>query len=340
MATMRDVAKLAGVSLATVSFAINNTKPVAPATLERVREAMDTLDYRPNAIARALASKRTRIIALLFPMEDHSLSGTALKFFTAAAEAASELGYNLILWPGDNGAEHIDRVVSNGLIDGVILMEVHLHDERVVRLRELGVPFTLIGRTRELSGISYVDVNFEGAVIDALARFEALGHRSIGIVFDDDGDPGTSDYGPVARTRDTYLERMRAIGATPGIFSCAESSSAGRALVPRILAEMPDVTALLLINEHASPGIVSALAAHGRPVPEAVSVLVVGASVDIVSAADPELTVYESPSRELGRRGVRDLIQRLENPDLEPAAALVDCRYVDVNSIAPARQRA
>lgn len=336
---MRDVARRAGVSLATVSFAINNTKPVAPATRERVEAAMAELGYRPDPIARALASRRTRIIALLFPVLQHTLGGTALKFFTSAAAAANDAGYTLILWPGNNDAEQIDTLVSKGLIEGAVLMEVHLGDTRVDRLRELGIPFSLIGRTADLTGLSYVDVNFEGAVIAGLDRLRALGHRDIGLVFGDGGDPNIHDYGPVVRTRETYIERMRAHGETPRVFSCAESSAAGRELAPRILAEAPQLTALLLLNEQATAGIVGALAQAGCPVPEAISMLALGSSPEISGASNPEISVYESPSLELGRRGVAALIAMLEDPGTEPARALVDCRYVDFGSTAPALAR-
>jgi DNA-binding LacI/PurR family transcriptional regulator len=94
---MRDVARLADVSIATVSFVINDTKPVAPATRARVEEAMLQLGYRRNALGRALASKRTRIIALLYPALQRRLSETAVKFFTSATQTAKDLGYNLVL---------------------------------------------------------------------------------------------------------------------------------------------------------------------------------------------------------------------------------------------------
>ena len=87
MATMQEVAVHAGVSIATVSFVVNNTKKVSPATRERVQASMAALGFRNNAIARALASKRTRIIALLVPSVEHRMRVTALEFFTAPRHA-------------------------------------------------------------------------------------------------------------------------------------------------------------------------------------------------------------------------------------------------------------
>ena len=85
---------------------------------------MQELGFRRNVVGRALASKRTRIIALLFPALQHSFSGTVVHFFTSAAAAARELGYNLVLWPISNDAGQTTELTSSGLVDGVILMEI------------------------------------------------------------------------------------------------------------------------------------------------------------------------------------------------------------------------
>ena len=99
MATMQDVATLAHVSLSTVSYAINNTRPISAATRERIERAMVELDFRPNAIARSLASRRSRILALTFPGIENRLGSTVMEFVTSAAEAARARGYHLVVWP-------------------------------------------------------------------------------------------------------------------------------------------------------------------------------------------------------------------------------------------------
>src|SRR5918998_5728985 len=93
--TMREVAAAAGVSIATVSFVVNNSKPVAPETRERIERAVAELGFRRNVVARALVSRRTRIIALAYPMVEHRLGGSASEFITSAAQAASAAGYHL-----------------------------------------------------------------------------------------------------------------------------------------------------------------------------------------------------------------------------------------------------
>jgi DNA-binding LacI/PurR family transcriptional regulator len=92
MVTMRDVADRAGVSIATVSFVVNGTKPVSADTRTRIERAMADLGFRRNAVARALASRRTHILAMAYPALDHELSSSSLEFFTSAAATAALIG--------------------------------------------------------------------------------------------------------------------------------------------------------------------------------------------------------------------------------------------------------
>ena len=169
MPTMRQVADHAGVSIATVSFVVNNTKPVTAATRARIEASMAELGYRPNAVARALASRRTRILALAYPARDHRLGGSGMEFMNAAAQAAGEHGYHLMIWPGANDGPELTELVGQQLVDGVILMEVQLDDPRVPALQSSGTPYALIGRTADPSGSLHVDIDFEQTTRDAIA---------------------------------------------------------------------------------------------------------------------------------------------------------------------------
>ena len=121
MATMQDVATRANVSLSTVSYAINHTRPISAGTRERIERAMAELDFRPNAIARSLASRRSRIVALTFPGIENRLGGTIMEFVTSAAEAARERGYHLVVWPyAPSEADEMCEMSRQGLADGVI----------------------------------------------------------------------------------------------------------------------------------------------------------------------------------------------------------------------------
>jgi transcriptional regulator with XRE-family HTH domain len=149
MPTRKDVAERAGVSEATVSYALSGKRTISQATRERVFEAMRELDYRPNLMAQALAGGSSSIIALLFPSQERGISNADLEYVLGAASAARELGYHLLLWPTeDRDVSDVASLYQAGLIGGVLLMEVRMKDERLRTLGKAGVPVGLIGGPR------------------------------------------------------------------------------------------------------------------------------------------------------------------------------------------------
>ena len=95
----------------------------------------------------------------------------------------------LVLWPVGNDGVELRELLGQGLVDGVVLMEVQLDDPRVDVLRETGTPFALIGRTTELEGLSHVDIDFDTTVQDAIGHLYDLGHRELMLVSGDLADP-------------------------------------------------------------------------------------------------------------------------------------------------------
>ncbi|MFS2030412.1 LacI family DNA-binding transcriptional regulator [Curtobacterium sp. CT11-45] len=239
MATMQQVADRAGVSIATVSFVVNGTKYVTPATTARVQAAMRELKFRGNVVARALASRRTRIIALLFPTTGNRFSPTTSQFFMSAAERASERGYHLVLWPVDPAGDDLDDLVSGGLVDGVILMEVRMDDPRVAVLTALDVPFTLIGRTRDSSGLPFVDIDFETTIESSIDHLQSLGHRRFALVLEDlEGTP-MAGYAPHLRAEATFRQVTAARGLGGTVVTAGPGSDGGRAAGGGMVARAP-----------------------------------------------------------------------------------------------------
>lgn len=335
MATMQDVARLANVSIATVSFTINNTKPVSPATRAKVEAAMRELGFRRNIVGRALASKRTRIIALLFPALQHSFSGTVVQFFTSAAAAAQALGYNLVLWPINNDAGQTTELTSSGLVDGVVLMEVQFEDPRVKELEESNTPFVLIGRTRDPSRLTYVDIDFEQTLVLAVHHLVDLGHTRITLLDDSVGSRDLETFGPVSRSRDSFDAEMRRLELAPSSFSCEANPQAGTKAAHEFVSSYPDTTAVIVQNELAATGFVNGLRRHGIDVPRDLSVLSIGSSPEMAAMADPRLTVLSAPSTELGRMGVEALIDQLEGRASGLQQELVICTFEEGASTGP-----
>lgn len=341
MVTMHDVAKRASVSIATVSFVLSGAKPISAATRERVETAMRELGYRRNPVGVALARGRTNIIALLYPALQRPVSGTVMDFFTSAAARAQERGLNLVLWPISNDANEAAALARTGLVDGVLLMEVQMDDERVDALLPGTTPFALIGRTRDPAGLTYVDVDFETSMSEAVAALADLGHSQIAFITGNWGADHLEGHGAAERSRACFVAEMSLRGVeNPLILPCPENSWDGRRLGRTLAEQHPEVTALVLMNEHAAPGLVMGLRDAGVSVPSDMSIISIGSSAHMAGMADPPLSYMRTPAVELGRLGVDAIIERIENAGAEPPAVLLACEMQPGDSLAPPRVRA
>lgn len=336
MATMRDVARQAGVSVATVSYVINNTKTVSPATRSRIVAAMDELGYRRNAIGLALARRRTQILALLYPTLHQDLGPAGLRFFLSAADAADERGYRLVFWPSSAGSSVVEEVATSGLVDGAILMQVQLDDERVRRLATTDLPFILIGRTREVGSYPYVDVDFAFSIRAAVEQLHDLGHRRIAYL-DGRSDQDPADLGHLERARAAFESSTRKHAIEGTALSYPRTIRAGAEAATVLLAAKDRPTAVILLNEWAAHGMVSAFKTHGLAVPDDVSMLLIGTPPQMSELSDPTLTAYASPADDVGRLAANSLIDRLEGTaELPRQQALIPCHYIPGESIGPA----
>lgn len=337
MATMQDVAQRAQVSLSTVSYALSGARPVSEATRLRIESAMAELGYQPNAMARSLASRRSHVLALIYPAMEKGLGGTVAEFVQAAAATARENGYHLVLWPfATTQATQIRDLVRQGMADGVLLMEVALDDPRVDALVEAGVPYTMIGRTREVAGRHWVDIDFERTTDDAVAHLVEQGHRRIAFV-NHSAASHADGYGPTHRAAEGFAAAMRARGLEPVHVHCDESPQAGRAAVADLLGRHPDLTALVTMNEIATFGVVAELQQRGVAIPGDVSVLAVVTSPGVGDMSNPPLTTLHAPGEALGRLGVEKLLSLLDRSRPSTPGVLIPCELEPGRSVAVAR---
>jgi DNA-binding LacI/PurR family transcriptional regulator len=332
---MLDVAKKANVALSTVSYAINGTRPISEETRQRIFAAMEELNFRPNVLARGLASRRSRIIALLFPGSERGLGMTELEFVTSAADAAREKGYNLVLWPSEiHDPAELRQFTQQGLIDGVVVMEIHQNDERINLLRETGFPFTMIGRCADTTGIGFVDIDFEKTIQEVIAYLSSLGHTQIGFLnqshtlFD-------TGYGPVFRTQASFEETIRASGLVGISRFCRANPQCGYDTFRDMLAERPGLSAIISMNERATPGVMRVLADKKWSMPQDFSLVVAVSSARLAEMMTPPLTTSDAPTAELARLSVEHLIQQLETGESNQQQVLVPCHLVVRGSTGP-----
>ena len=339
MVTIKDIAKRAQVSVSTVSYAINGKRPISEETRQRIFAAIDELGYRPNAMARGLASKNTHIIALLFPDHGVGLGATALSFFFSTAKKARALGYNLVLWPTVIHAKELGEQLQQGLVDGIVVMEVAIHDERVDYLRKAGFPFSMIGRTGDNEGLRYVDFDIRQSIHDAVNYLIGLGHQHIAFINSNKREDDI-EHGPSVRSQDAFLEIVRTVGVESLICSAECAPKAGYDVFNSLIEKDPELTALVTINDYAAPGIVQAITDRGWTIPQDFSIIVGPTSVDMAEMVIPPLTSIDIPINEMSSWGVELLINQLENHEsIECSQILIPCELIVRGSTGPVREK-
>jgi DNA-binding LacI/PurR family transcriptional regulator len=316
-----EIARRAGVSRSTVSYALSGKRVVSEETRQRIQAVIDELDYRPNAAARALKEGRTRTIGLVIPPASLRLTDMQLGFVASVVEAAARVDLDVLLSP--SGGDHdrsFERIVSGRRVDGVILMEIRLEDERVNRLQQTGLPFVTIGHTAHPHGTCWVDVDYATLIARCVHHLADLGHRRVALI-NRSAELVAAGYGPAQRALTGFTEAIAQRGLTGVDLCCADDAPGGEACLEQLRDEHPDVTAIATINEAALPGIQRALERARVSVPRDMSIAGVAAR-HWAEDFRPPLTAADVPT-EMGNHAVELLLERIATPDAPPRHLLL-----------------
>jgi DNA-binding LacI/PurR family transcriptional regulator len=317
-----EIARRAGVSRSTVSYALSGKRAVSDATRRRIQDVIEELDFRPNASARALKEGRTRTLGLVIPPARQRLTDMQLGFVASVVEAAAQVDLDVLLSP--SGGDHdrsFERVVTGRRVDGVILMEIRLEDARVIRLQQTGLPFVTIGRTAHPEDTCWVDVDYATLIGRCVHHLADLGHRHV-VLVNRSAELVAAGYGPGHRALTGFAAAVTERGLHGADVCCADDAAAGEACVEEILANRPEVTAVATINEAALPGIQRGLERAGRTVPRDFSVAGVAAR-HWAEDFRPQLTAADVPALEMGAHAVDLLLERIAAPNTPPRHLLL-----------------
>jgi DNA-binding LacI/PurR family transcriptional regulator len=333
VATIYDVAQRAGVSISTVSYALNGTRPITTQTRERIEQAVRELGYRPNAGARMLASTRTNILALTAPMHAETHPPAFMAFVLAVVTAARDHDHDVLLLTESDAVDGLRRVASSSLVDGVVVMDVALDDARLDVVRELGLPASVIGVPRDAGGLVCVDLDFERAAALAVERLHGTGHTAVGLLGQ---APNLYERGSnfAPRFRDAFLASADSTSVAAA-FTPAEPTPAGVATaLDALRGRLPAMTALVLdCNEHVHGLVLEALRERGARVPEDLSLLSACSSFT-TDHFTPPLDVIPLPAPTSGRRAVELVLAQLAGP-VEPHVELIEPTFVAKGSVVP-----
>jgi DNA-binding LacI/PurR family transcriptional regulator len=332
-ATIREVAMAAGVSVSTVSRILNGKPDVAEETRQRVLSVIEQLGFVPHAQAQRLAAGRSRTIALLFPLQFVETSHHAGEFIVAAAAAAEEAGFFFHLVTSELTVDSLPTLYQSGQADGVILMQIEMNDPRVQFLRNSSYTFTMIGRTADNSGLSFVDLDFEAAIVEAYAHLVGLGHSAIGFL----GAPAflrQRGLGSAVRTYQGYQAACERFGLDSPAFEVELLPQAMYEATQRLLRMHPRVTAIVSTHGPSIVGAMRALQSLGRSVPRDISVLSI-ATTSTAEMLTPPLTSIDFPSAEMARTAVNLLLRQLKDRSSEAQQVLFAPRLIERGTTAP-----
>ncbi|TMR95343.1 LacI family DNA-binding transcriptional regulator [Nonomuraea basaltis] len=334
MVTRADVARLAGVSTGTVSHVLTGARSIRPETRRKVLDAMEQLGYIPNAMASALAGGQSRIIAIVFPSQPRTIVGSDLEYVLAAAEAARKRGFHVVLWTsGADDLNELRQLARAGLVQGFLLMQVALSDERVSFLKEAGIPVGLIGRTSEPGDLPYADADFGQIAQMVVKHLASLGHRTIGML-NASREDGTRGIGAAVRFADAVQRSCADLDLDCTIVASEHTVRAGREALRQLLDTAPETTAVIGYNWEATLGAMHEARALDRPIPERLSLVL--CSNGEPESTDPELTSATPPATEIASAAVEAFIDHLAAPDAPPAQRLLPALLIERQSTAPA----
>jgi DNA-binding LacI/PurR family transcriptional regulator len=313
MSTMADVAKRAGVALSTVSHTLSGKRPISAEVRQRVLQAIEELGYRPHALARALATRQTRTIALLYPAPSTDISETHLEFVAGVLQATNQKKYGLLLWTAPNEDQDMLEMIQQGFIDGLVLMEIRLDDPRVRMLKEQHYPFTMIGHSTKNEGINFIDLDFEYALHTCVEYLAGLGHKRLGFI-NNSSEAFDLGLGYVVRSEHAFhhaLAQWRLEGVSN---FCEPDTQAGYEAARALLARDPAPTALILLNAWVNGGVIRATYDRGLKIPRDISLVGV-VSPRVAEMTVPPLTNIDFPYQAMGYRGAELLIRQLEGEE-------------------------
>jgi LacI family transcriptional regulator len=180
--TIYDVAREANVSMATVSRVVNGNPNVKPVTRKKVLEVIERLGYRPNAVARGLASKKTTTVGVIIP----DISNI---FFAELARGIEDIAtmykYNIILSNSDQNKDkelHLFNTMLGKQVDGIVFMSGNITPDHVAEFEKSPVPIVLAGSIEESEKIPSVNIDYEQATYDSVKEFIDRGHKHIAFV--------------------------------------------------------------------------------------------------------------------------------------------------------------
>lgn len=332
MSTMKEVAELAGVSVATVSRVINRSGYVRLELQEKVEQAMRDLRYRPSALARSLRRQETLTIGLLLPQLDQP-------FFSRLAytvvQALFARDYQTLVCSSEEDQQHenvsVDMLIRQR-VDGVIATPIGSSGQALKQLVDYGVPVVILDRDVPSVSVNKVFSDHRQGGRIAAEHLVSLGHRSIAIIGPSD------DAASVVQRLEGALEVFRQHGIRPHVRTLRPDERGdyymrGYAMARPLLSGSDRPTAIFALTDVMAVGVLRAAVEAKLRVPDDISVVGFD-DIPLAQQSVPALTTVQQPTDEMARVAVDVLLAQIQNRDLAPQTRVLPTQLVQRESTA------
>lgn len=328
--TIYDVAREANVSMATVSRVVNGNPNVKPATRKKVLDCIERLGYRPNAVARGLASKKTTTIGVIVP--DMSKSYYA-ELSRGIADVATMYEYDIIISNSDKSTSREVELFEDHLgkqVDGVIFMSDSISPEVREEMKTADVPIVLAGTIDFETQLPTVNIDHEKAAYEAVKRLIDNGHKRIAFV----SGPFTRDINRLCK-KVGYVKALEDAGIpidekliieTDNTYDDAYESW-------NLLRELPErPTAVMTSSDEVAVGVMNGMRDEGLRIPEDAEIICFQHSI-LARAVRPQLTSVVVPLYDLGAVSMRLLTKLMDEEEVEDIQVELPYRIEDRQSV-------
>ncbi|MRX52451.1 substrate-binding domain-containing protein [Bacillus idriensis] len=306
-ATIRDVAREADVSVATISRYLNKKGYVSHVTEKRIQSVMEELDYKPNEIARGLARQKTNTIALFIP----DISNPFFPQLVQAIEKeAGRKGYKMILVPASSNemtGVSMWESFENMYIDGFIFAPYQLKGKSIKLLKEKKIPFVIVDRAADVTSTNSVAVDhYKGAKLAVCHLFEVGCRKIIHI-------GGPKQLIPSKERLRGYTDSLKQFSPEHPVihYEGDFSLESGKKLTGEAITEHPDADGFFLGNDLMAIGCLKILKSLRKKIPDEIAIAGFD-GIDLTKLVEPEITTIEQPVYEIGVAAADKLIQLIE----------------------------
>ncbi|WP_306484280.1 LacI family DNA-binding transcriptional regulator [Anaerococcus sp.] len=309
--TIKDVAKLAGVSISTVSRVMNNSKPVSPEARKKVLDAINKLDFKPNELARSLVMRKSNLVGVI--VED-----IGIEYMAQLIRGIEEIGrvykYDILLSSSYGDEEALENSIdflATKQVEGLVIITENISPEVLVKLRDRRIPFVLLDKYHTYKNVKSVKVDYAAEEKRLIENLLNKGHENILYINHEENNILNENMLKGYRQALSDSGKKAFVINTKGTSSDDGYNIGDEALK---LVKEESITAISCVNDEVAIGFMNYCVDNGIDVPEDISVTGFGNS-SIASIYRPKVSTVSIPYYDIGAISIRALIKRIKEEE-------------------------